>query len=334
MRLGPTVLAILLATGVARADQVFLTNGNVIDNVRVTLEEDGYRLRRDKGSSVVPADEVARIVAAPTSRELLADKKLAAGDDPARIRALAAWCEKNQLPDEKTDLLALARGIELDRKLDALRTEKKAEPFVALLRVMKCDGGYSDAEKKLVLDLAFQRDPDNAQVRAEMGQVQRDGRWVSIAEASEIDSARYAQTMCGLGYIQFEGEWVKPERKAQILAEREKAAADAAAAAPTPAPVVVTPPADDTGSAPTVVYVNTTPTEYVYGPGYYVLRPAERRLEERRAEERRDQHAAPAPRSAPVVTHSAPSHGVSWSGSTSGHTSSSTAFTSSTGGHR
>ncbi|HZV01937.1 MAG TPA: hypothetical protein VFF73_34825, partial [Planctomycetota bacterium] len=223
-------------------------------------------------------------------------------------------------------------------------TEKKAEPFVSLLRVMKCDGGYSDAEKKLVLDLAFQRDPDNAQVRAEMGQVQRDGRWVSLAEASEIDSARYAQTMCGLGYVQFEGEWVKPERKCQILAEREKAAADAAVA-PAPAPVVVAPPADDTCSSPTVVYVNTTPTQYVYGPGYYVVRPAERRLEEHRAEERRDQRRleqtaapAPAPRPAPVVTHSAPStasHGVTWSSGSSSHGSSSTVTsTPSMGGRR
>ena len=189
--LGLLLLASSLVTPrLSLADDVILTNGGRVENVKATREGDRWHLVRASGSSWIPADEVARIEVKELPWEELAEKKRAAGDDPVALRELARWCDEQKLHDEHDTLLALARGIELDRKLEALETEKTAAPFLALHRAMMTEGGYSDAELHAVLDRALALEPENPEVRTRLGQTKRDGRWITFAEALAQDEAR------------------------------------------------------------------------------------------------------------------------------------------------
>ena len=73
---------------------------------------------------------------------------------------------------------------------------------------------------------AIALDPDHAGARRELGQVLRDGRWMTE------DEARAAE-----GYVLYQGRWLRPETVAQLLrADQALADAKAAAAAPPPDP--------------------------------------------------------------------------------------------------
>jgi hypothetical protein len=247
-----------LAAAPARADTVRLRNGNDIEGVTVRPEGDYLRVFLEKGSMLIAKEDILAVVPGPTraqeaarARDELAKRKLAAGEDPARLREAATWARQNRLPDESDQLLALARGIELDRKLDDLRDCRDAGRFLALAHSLgsfreakpgepQASRGdfYSAAERSFVLDRALAIDPENAQVRLELGQVKRDGRWVTLAEAERIDNAAIVREMTARGYVAFEGKWMTPDAVAAIErdraaaeAERERAAADEAQAA-------------------------------------------------------------------------------------------------------
>jgi hypothetical protein len=223
-------LAALLLLGVAspvRADTVRLKNGSVIEGVQAEFEGDTLRIRRETGSSVIPLDEVAEVTPGATRAQVLAEKKLAAGDDPAQLRAVAQWCADNRLTKEQKDLLALAQGIELDRKLATLEGSKTVLPFLVLARSMK-GTDYSEAERRVVLRKALERDADNADVHAELGEVRYKGAWMPEPEARALAAAEEAKVMTARGFVRYNGQWVTPEQAASLEAARladERAAA-------------------------------------------------------------------------------------------------------------
>src|SRR5262245_28446073 len=108
-----------LGADAARADEVRLKGGGTIENVRVTREGDYYRLSRTSGSSLMPVEDIERVIYSATLVDQLAEKKLRAGEDPSALREVARWAAANGMKDERDHLEVLARGIELDRKLAA-----------------------------------------------------------------------------------------------------------------------------------------------------------------------------------------------------------------------
>ncbi len=223
-----------LAPSAVRADDVVLVGGGTIENVKVTVEGDSYRLSRRQGSSLIPMSDVKRVVYSTTVQDQLAAKKLAAGHDAAALRDVAAWAGSKGLKADKEELIQLARAIELDDKLGALEGTTTAAPYLELARSMQ-PGEYSTAERNAVLRRGLVLEPDNAQVRLALGEVKRDGRWVTLADARAIDDAREARLMEARGLVKFEGRWVTPEQREQVLtnraAEREAEAERRAAAA-------------------------------------------------------------------------------------------------------
>jgi hypothetical protein len=239
------------APRLVRADDVVLRNGGVISNVKVTREGPSFRLTRLHGSSLIPAAEVASVIVRPTLQDELAERKLKAGTDPVALRALSSWCDAKGLPDERDQILALARGIELDKRLEALARVRTARPFLELARAMKAEGGYTASELALVLDKALALEPENVDVRLELGEVKRDGRWVTTAEAAVIDAAHEALVMEARGLVKFEGCWIRPATRDRILARRaleaeQAAEAEAQAQAQAQAQSAGDPPQDDT----------------------------------------------------------------------------------------
>jgi hypothetical protein len=183
-----TMFMLLSFASIARADTVRLRNGRTIENVQVSEEGKTLRLTSDHGSILVPSSEVLEVVPRALRLEELADRRRAAGDDPAALRALATWCAQSGFPREERDLLALARGIELDRDLEAIRSTAMPAPFVALARRMK-RGGYSTSEREFVLRQALARDPESAEARRALQEVERDAQLERAVLARAADAS-------------------------------------------------------------------------------------------------------------------------------------------------
>lgn len=226
------LVGVLALAGPVHADAIKLKTGGTLENVKIKLEGDFVRIQVDRGSIVVAKSDVLEVVAAPTheeelasARDQLAQRKLAAGEDPTKIRAVASWARQNGLGDESEQLGALARGIELDCQVEALAGSHDVAPYLALARSLGPD--FTPAERACVLEQALRIDPDNASVRDALGQVKRGGRWVTRADAARLDAETETREMSARGLVRFEGQSMTPE---QCEALRRQAEADRQAA--------------------------------------------------------------------------------------------------------
>ncbi|MEZ0230146.1 MAG: hypothetical protein ACAI25_16105, partial [Planctomycetota bacterium] len=186
----------------ARADEVVLVGGGTIENVRVTVEGDAYRLSRAQGSSLIPMSEVKKVVYSATLQDQLAAKKLEAGHDARKLREVAAWAGSRGLKADRDELVQVARAIELDQKLAALDGSTNAAPYLDLAESMKV-AGYSAAEQQAVIRRAVAVEPENAEARRAHGETKRDGRWVTFAGAKLIDEERETRLMEARGLVKF-----------------------------------------------------------------------------------------------------------------------------------
>jgi hypothetical protein len=188
----PTLACVLCAPTIAHADTIKLKNGRTIEAIRATPEGDVVRVELEHGALTIPRRDVAEILrptrtAEPTPelRDELARGKLAAGTDPARIEALAAWAGQIGMTQEAQDLRALSRGIRLDARLKELESLRDARAYVELARSMT---DYPESERRAVLERALAIDPDDPLVHRALGHVIRDGRWVTAEEAARLDA--------------------------------------------------------------------------------------------------------------------------------------------------
>ncbi len=98
-------LAFLFAlAAVACADEVELTNGEVIRDCKVVAEGDGYRIHKGPGSRWVARSEVKSITTAETldDQYLKKSKDLKDDDVEGRLK-LAKWCTDRGLPERAKD---------------------------------------------------------------------------------------------------------------------------------------------------------------------------------------------------------------------------------------
>ena len=205
----------------ARADTVRLNDGTRIEGVRATIEGDRIRVARELGSSTIPARDVAEIVTDAEWRDRgeLERRRRAAGQDPIALRGVAAWCEAHGFPAEARDLVALARGISLDRRLEALARARDVDGYVELAAEMRADG-HAPAECVAVLEKALALAPESLAVRRALGQERRHGEWVSRERAAEIDAAEDARSKEARGLVAYDGCWRTPGEVAAIEAQK------------------------------------------------------------------------------------------------------------------
>lgn len=224
------VFLLLGFVSTARADTVRLRPDRTIQNVRIERRGESVRILRDNGWIDVPSSDVIEIISKPLVADELAERKRAAGEDPVALEALARWCAENGLTKERNDLLALARGIELDRALGRLKGSRDPEDFLALARGMNARG-HTRAEREYVLREAVARDRDNAEAHRELREVRRDGSWVAETTAIMLDAEAEERAMMARGLVRFDGQWLTSEGVRRVEAERALASERALVAA-------------------------------------------------------------------------------------------------------
>jgi hypothetical protein len=167
MKSGLAILAILLGSTAAQADEVYLKGGGRISGIVAEESEGSVHVEIGAGLVSVPVSQVERIVrsASPLATYQMRARALKANDLSGWLE-LAAWAQR-------MDLSTQAR-----------------EAYNQVLAL----------------------DPTNAAAQRALGNQLVGDRWLSR------DDAMRAQ-----GYVQFEGQWVSPDEREALLAERNEA---------------------------------------------------------------------------------------------------------------
>jgi hypothetical protein len=220
------VMLSLLVAASARADTVTLKDGRVLRNVHATVQGDELVVTRELGSTSFALAEVASVTTETGWRdeEELERRKLQAGLDPVQLAGLAVWCTEHGFETEARELRTTAQGIALDHRLDEIASradaDARARGYLRLAEDMQ-RGHFPEAERQTVLSRALEAAPEDRGVRLALGQVERNGSWVTPAEAHEMDARAEEEAMSARGLVKYDGRWIT----AQALASIEQAAA-------------------------------------------------------------------------------------------------------------
>jgi len=193
---GVALLALVSATGPARADIVHLKNGSKIEG-KVVREGDTVLIIRGKSKMRVPADQVARIEKAPDPHELYAAKRKELDPDDADAwLALAEWCRRKKLRREQRE--CLERAVKVD---PASETAHRGLGHVLH------GGKWMTREEKLVAE----------------GYKQVDGRWLTADEYARFEAARRKQEALRARLAEFTGPITDLVSKDDATASRARA---------------------------------------------------------------------------------------------------------------
>ncbi len=132
MRLA-VVAGLLLLAAPCRADVIHLKNGRSIEGRVVARTAREVRLKTAEGVVVLPTAVLREVSRQQTPEEELAERAAAIDlDDPHAIEALALWASSRGLGDQGSDLLALARGIRLERLVARAKEADDPAGFVSV----------------------------------------------------------------------------------------------------------------------------------------------------------------------------------------------------------
>jgi hypothetical protein len=148
-RLRAVSLALLLllagGAGLARADVVLLRNGRRIEGKVLARSEREVRLKTASGVMVLPAAAVARVDLQMSAEEELGDRVHATDmTDPKAVEALALWASSRGLGAAARDLLALSRGLRLERLVAEAQRSGAPEDFVSVFHWARTNGGSDE----------------------------------------------------------------------------------------------------------------------------------------------------------------------------------------------
>ncbi len=184
------VLLCLLSFPSARADELLLKNGRVVEGHIIEETTEHYVVRTRFGKKRIKRSDVAQVTRGPTRREVFEKRFEEAASADAFVE-LAAWAEGQELKKEARR--ALLEAVRLDPVHEAAQTR--------LGRVLHEGRWVTPAEKERLL-----RDKEAAAMEA-AGLVRREGRWVTREEAEALEA----------GLVLHEGRWVTPEVRGRAL---------------------------------------------------------------------------------------------------------------------
>ena len=165
------VLLCLLSFPSARADELLLKNGRVVEGHIIEETTEHYVVRTRFGKKRIKRSDVAQVTRGPTRREVFEKRFEEAASADAFVE-LAAWAEGQELKKEARR--ALLEAVRLDPVHEAAQTR--------LGRVLHEGRWVTPAEKERLL-----RDKEAAAMEA-AGLVRREGRWVTREEAEALEA--------------------------------------------------------------------------------------------------------------------------------------------------
>lgn len=159
-------LGVILAGAPALADVVHLNNGRRIEGKVVDERRGAVHLEVPGGRVVLPASSIDRIERRETPQEEYGARARATDmHDPDAVDGLAAWASGRGLGDQAEHLRALASGLRLERRVDALRGTPYAQDWVDLYTWSRQAGASLEVQRWLV-ERAAALDREHPAVRA------------------------------------------------------------------------------------------------------------------------------------------------------------------------
>ncbi len=158
-------VVVVLLTASARADTVFLQDGTILENVKARTKDGKVVAATELGERVFPADRVrsVNVVEHFGDKDELTRRHDATSDDVEEMRTFVSWCDAHGFHKEGRS----AWRAWLDRRLAAC---SKAGDYVDLAWKMNV-AGFSDGERRRVLQMAKKLDPENDGARRALTQL-------------------------------------------------------------------------------------------------------------------------------------------------------------------
>jgi hypothetical protein len=182
-RFALSCLVIAALAGAARADVLHLRNGRILEGRVIKRTDTAVHVRMPAGVLVVPLSTIAAVDSRSTAEDELADAIGAIDlDDPRTVEELALWCSQRGLGEQASDLLALSRGVRLERVVAAARAEGTPWAFVDAYHWARTQG-FDDLTLGWLVGQAEARGADDPAVVEARATLQRDAAALAEAEA-------------------------------------------------------------------------------------------------------------------------------------------------------
>lgn len=177
------LIAVVLAPAIARADVLHLRNGRILEGRVIKRTETAVHVRMPAGVLVVPLSTIAQVDSRSTAEDELAEAIGAIDlDDPRTVEELAMWCSQRGLGEQASDLLALSRGVRLERVVAAARAEGTPWAFVDAFHWARTQG-FDDLTLGWLVAQAEARGADDLAVVEARATLARDAAAQAEAEA-------------------------------------------------------------------------------------------------------------------------------------------------------
>lgn len=161
MRLPAVVLALTLFASPALADVIHLKNGRTIEGKVQKRTEKDVRIKTAQGVMVLPMVTVERVELQATAEEELGERAIDTDmNDPAAIERLALWASSRGLGEASRDLLALSRGLRLEKMITRAQRLDEAALFLETFYWGRTND-VSDEVLDWLIGQAVSRSPEN-----------------------------------------------------------------------------------------------------------------------------------------------------------------------------
>jgi hypothetical protein len=205
------VFIVLSIPQVLFADRIHLKNGAILEGRTHDLG-DSIRIEFRLGSITVHKKEIVRFEIQKTLHELYEDRLLHTDmSDPSEVERLARWCKKNGLNERWRQLVKLARGLRLERKVREI-LPGDAERWYKLAIWSRVEG-YPDEVYRYLLERTIRADPEYAEARKALGHSRFRGKWLPHEEIARIRQEEFEREMRARGLVKYRGKWITPDAR-------------------------------------------------------------------------------------------------------------------------
>jgi hypothetical protein len=153
------LISVLVWPALASADVIHLTNGRTMEGQVLKTEKGVIHLKVPGGRLAIPASTVKRVEQRRTPQEEYATRARRVNtSNPRELRRLAHWASSRGLGEQALQLRAQAKGLELDARVNAVRSAVRADPFLDLYHWAR-DQRHSVEVQRWLLKEALKRNP-------------------------------------------------------------------------------------------------------------------------------------------------------------------------------
>jgi hypothetical protein len=173
MRIISILLTLLLSSAPAFADTILLKNGRSITGQVVAMNKQRVSIRIPGGMIQFNRNLVQEITRLSTPAEQIAQRLIKIKNNPAALERLSLQAKAQGLPRQARDIKQLAKGLRLEKKLEALNNSKDPSKYLNLLRWTQLNS-YSLTVQKFVVGKALRLDPNHGLARLALKRLEQE----------------------------------------------------------------------------------------------------------------------------------------------------------------